>query len=72
MATHRARLREFLDVHQYFFGSDGAPVHQGRSLTYRFATTAPLWAGALAEATPLPPGRTRRLASGALKHFADR
>jgi hypothetical protein len=71
VATHRARLREFLGVHQYFFGSDGAPVHQGRSLTYRFATTAPLWAGVLADATPLPPGRTRRLASGALKHFAD-
>ncbi|MFJ9582438.1 DUF2264 domain-containing protein [Streptomyces acidicola] len=68
---HRARLREFLTAHQHFFGSDGAPVHQGRSLTYRFAATAPLWAGALADATPLPPGRTRRLASGALKHFAD-
>ncbi|MEY9990350.1 hypothetical protein ABIE67_002382 [Streptomyces sp. V4I8] len=71
-ARHRARLREFLAVHQHFFGSDGAPVHQGRSLTYRFATTAPLWAGALADATPLPPGRTRRLASGALRHFAER
>ncbi|WP_369241575.1 DUF2264 domain-containing protein [Streptomyces sp. R21] len=69
---HRERLREFLGVHQYFFGSDGAPVHQGRSLTYRFATAAPLWAGVLADATPLPPGRTRRLASGALKHFAER
>ncbi|KUO17455.1 DUF2264 domain-containing protein [Streptomyces dysideae] len=72
VATHRTRLREFLDVHQYFFGSDGAPVHQGRSLTYRYAAAAPLWAGALAGATPMPPGRTRRLASGALKHFADR
>jgi hypothetical protein len=72
VARHRARLREFLTAHQHFFGADGAPVHQGRSLTYRFATTAPLWAGALADATPLPPGRTRRLASGALKHFAER
>lgn len=72
VTRHRARLREFLAVHQHFFGSDGAPVHQGRSLTYRFAATAPLWAGALADATPLPPGRTRRLASGALKHFAER
>ncbi|GAA3836632.1 DUF2264 domain-containing protein [Streptomyces phyllanthi] len=68
---YRARLREFLTAHQHFFGSDGAPVHQGRSLTYRFAATAPLWVGALADATPLPPGRTRRLASGALRHFAD-
>ncbi|MHA5047762.1 DUF2264 domain-containing protein [Streptomyces sp. SD15] len=72
VALHRARLREFLGIHQYFFGSDGAPVHQGRSLTYRFATTAPLWAGVLADATPLSPGLTRRLASGALKHFAER
>lgn len=72
VTRHRARLREFVAVHQHFFGSDGAPVHQGRSLTYRFAATAPLWAGVLADATPLPPGRTRRLASGALKHFAER
>ncbi|MFM9697279.1 DUF2264 domain-containing protein [Streptomyces europaeiscabiei] len=72
VARHRGRLREFLAAHQHFFGADGAPVHQGRSLTYRFATAAPLWAGALADATPLPPGRTRRLASGALKHFAER
>ncbi|CAM5654667.1 hypothetical protein [Streptomyces afghaniensis 772] [Streptomyces afghaniensis] len=72
VAVHRTRLRSFLHDHQHFFGADGAPVHQGRSLTYRFATAAPLWAGALADATPLPPGRTRRLASGALKHFAER
>ncbi|MFF3501057.1 DUF2264 domain-containing protein [Streptomyces sp. NPDC003247] len=71
VTTHRERLRAFLETHQYFFGSDGAPVHQGRSLTYRYATAAPLWAGALTGATPLPPGRTRRLASGALKHFTD-
>ncbi|MGW2519568.1 DUF2264 domain-containing protein [Streptomyces sp. NPDC001617] len=72
VARHRTRLHAFLGVHQYFFGSDGAPVHQGRSLTYRFAAAAPLWAGALADATPLSPGRTRRLASGALKHFTER
>ncbi|MFG2926705.1 DUF2264 domain-containing protein [Streptomyces sp. NPDC048305] len=72
VASHRSRLRAFLEDHQHFFGSDGAPVHQGRSLTYRFATAAPLFAGALVDASPLPPGRTRRLASGALKHFADR
>ncbi|GAA3104470.1 DUF2264 domain-containing protein [Nonomuraea salmonea] len=47
-------------------------MHQGRSLTYRFATVAPLWLGALTGATPLPPGRTRRVASGVLRHFAER
>ncbi|MFG2462708.1 DUF2264 domain-containing protein [Streptomyces sp. NPDC048523] len=72
VTRHRDRLREFLGVHQHFFGSDGAPVHQGRSLTYRYAAAAPLWAGALADATPLPPGLTRRLASGTLKHFTER
>ncbi|MDF3298543.1 DUF2264 domain-containing protein [Streptomyces tropicalis] len=54
------------------FGGDGAPMHQGRSLTYRFAVAAPLWLGALADRTPLAPGETRRLASGALRHFLVR
>lgn len=68
---YRPRLRRFLDDYQHFFAADGAPVHQGRSLTYRFATAAPLWVGALADATPLPPGRTRRVASGTLRHFVE-
>jgi hypothetical protein len=52
-------------------GADGAPLLQGRSLTYRFAMLAPFWAGAVFGATPLSPGRTRRLASGVLRHFAE-
>jgi len=63
------RLRAFLTGYGHFFGGDGAPVHQGRSLTYRYAAVAPLWAGALVDATPLTPGATRRIASGALRHF---
>jgi hypothetical protein len=47
-------------------------MHQGRSLSYRFAAAAPLWAGALTGHTPLTPGTTRRLASGALRYFLDR
>ncbi|MHC3469751.1 DUF2264 domain-containing protein [Streptomyces sp. 7R007] len=66
------RLERHLADYARLFGGDGAPVHQGRSLTYRFATTAPLWLGALCGRTPLPPGETRRLASGALKYFLDR
>ncbi|BEL06620.1 DUF2264 domain-containing protein [Actinoplanes sichuanensis] len=69
---YAARLSEFLDDYQHFFAADGSPVFQGRSLTYRFATVAPLWLGALVDATPLPPGRTRRIASGALRHFLER
>ncbi|MFF7642653.1 DUF2264 domain-containing protein [Streptomyces canus] len=66
------RLSRHLDDYARLFGADGAPMHQGRSLTYRFATTVPLWLGALTGHTPLPPGQTRRLASGALKYFLDR
>ncbi|MCT9075438.1 DUF2264 domain-containing protein [Streptomyces fulvoviolaceus] len=66
------RLSRHLEDYARLFGGDGAPVHQGRSLTYRFATTAPLWLGALSGRTPLSPGETRRLASGALKYFLER
>ncbi|MFK4102070.1 DUF2264 domain-containing protein [Streptomyces sp. NPDC019531] len=71
-ALYGDRLSRHLDDYARLFGADGAPMHQGRSLTYRFATTAPLWLGALTGHTPLPPGETRRLASGALKYFLDR
>lgn len=70
--VYRERLREFLGQYQYFFGADGAPVHQGRSLTYRYACTTPLWLGELFGATPLEPGQTRRIASGAVRHFTER
>jgi hypothetical protein len=66
------RLERHLSDYARLFGGDGAPLHQGRSLTYRFATTAPLWLGALTGRTPLSPGETRRLASGALRYFLDR
>ncbi|MGY1581249.1 DUF2264 domain-containing protein [Streptomyces sp. MN13] len=71
-AVYGRRLSEHLADYARLFAADGAPLHQGRSLTYRFATTAPLWLGALTGHTPLPPGETRRLASGALKYFLDR
>ncbi|KUO03122.1 DUF2264 domain-containing protein [Streptomyces caeruleatus] len=66
------RLSRHLEDYARLFGGDGAPMHQGRSLTYRFATTAPLWLGALTGRTPLTPGETRRLSSGALKYFLER
>ncbi|MFB6836969.1 DUF2264 domain-containing protein [Streptomyces sp. NPDC056361] len=67
-----SRLATHLAGYAHTFGADGAPIHQGRSLTYRFAAAAPLWAGALTGHTPLAPGTTRRLASGALRYFLDR
>lgn len=69
---HGSRLETHLADYARLFGADGAPLHQGRSLTYRMATTAPLWLGALTGRTPLSPGTTRRLASGTLRHFLDR
>ncbi|MGW3347223.1 DUF2264 domain-containing protein [Nonomuraea rubra] len=69
---YRDRLRRFLDGYARTFDADGGMLYHGRSLTYRFASAAPLFAGALAGATPLTPGQTRRLASGVLRHFLDR
>ncbi|MGW1003531.1 DUF2264 domain-containing protein [Streptomyces sp. NPDC002520] len=69
---YKERLSAFLTTYPQFFGADGAPVHQGRSLTYRFAATAPVWMGALTDCSPLAPGLTRRLASGTARHFVER
>ncbi|MER5641117.1 DUF2264 domain-containing protein [Kitasatospora sp. NPDC002227] len=71
LGTYGPRLAAHLGGYARTFGADGAPVHQGRSLAYRFAAAAPLWAGALTGHTPLSPGTTRRLASGALRYFVD-
>ncbi|WP_420309904.1 DUF2264 domain-containing protein [Streptomyces sp. YS-B37] len=71
LARYRARLRRYVDDAQHLVAADGAPLYQGRSLTYRYATLCPLWAGAVFDATLLPPGRTRRLASGVLRHFTE-
>lgn len=66
------RLREHLEGFSLLFGADGAPIHFGRSLTYRFAASAALGAGAVTGHTPLSPGTTRRLISGNLRYFLDR
>lgn len=67
----RDRLRRYLVDAAHLFARDGAPLFHGRSLLYRFAAIAALWAGALVDATPLRPGQTRRIASGALRYFVD-
>jgi hypothetical protein len=69
--TYRDRLSRYLADAQHLVGANGSPLLQGRSLTYRFAALAPFWTGAIFDASPLPPGRTRRLASGVLRHFLD-
>ncbi|HEY3480372.1 MAG TPA: DUF2264 domain-containing protein [Streptomyces sp.] len=62
-------LGAYLDDALCLLGSDGSPLLQGRSLTYRFAAAAPLWVGALTGAGGAAPGLVRRAASGMLRHF---
>ncbi|HEY3606048.1 MAG TPA: DUF2264 domain-containing protein [Pseudonocardiaceae bacterium] len=69
---YQARLREHLESLTLLFGGDGAPIYFGRSLTYRFATTAAVALGAVTGHTPLAPGASRRLLSGTLRYFLDR
>ncbi|MGW5191322.1 DUF2264 domain-containing protein [Kribbella sp. NPDC004138] len=71
LEVYKERLHRFLEDAVHLTGTDGAPIHFGRSLCYRMATAAPYWMGALLDATPLTPGQTRRLCSGTLRHFVD-
>ncbi len=71
-ARHGARLRTFLESYALLFDGNGAPLHFGRSLTYRFAANAAVALGALTGHTPLAPGASRRLLSGSLRYFLDR
>lgn len=68
---HAERLRAYLEQAQHLVGPNGAPLLQGRSVTYRFAVVAPFWAGALAGATPLSPGATGALTSAVAEHFLE-
>ncbi|MEV0638330.1 DUF2264 domain-containing protein [Streptomyces sp. NPDC050619] len=66
------RLRAHLEGFAPTFGGDGAPLHFGRSLSYRFAASAAVGLGAVTGDTPLSPGTSRRLASGSLRYFLQR
>ncbi|GAB2816542.1 DUF2264 domain-containing protein [Streptomyces daliensis] len=72
LARYGPRLSEHLSSFGLLFGGDGAPLHFGRSLTYRFAAGAAVGLGALTGHTPLAPGVSRRLLSGAVRYFLDR
>jgi hypothetical protein len=63
------RLGEFAGGYARTFAPDGAPLHQGRSLTYRTAVLAGLWTAGLAGVGPLGPGRTRRMCGATLGYF---
>ncbi|NGO71512.1 DUF2264 domain-containing protein [Streptomyces sp. SB3404] len=72
LARYGPRLREHLTGFGRMFDGNGAPLYFGRSLTYRFAAGAAIAAGALTGHTPLAPGTSRRLLSGALSYFLNR
>jgi hypothetical protein len=71
VAAWRERLSQYVRTAVHLIGSNGSPLVQGRSLTYRFAAAAPLWMGAITGATDVAPGQLRRAASGVLAHFLD-
>ena len=70
-AAYAERVGPYLHDLAHLVGGDGSPVQQGRSMTYRAAVVAPLWAAELVGAGFLEPGLTRRLASGVLRSFVD-
>lgn len=63
------RLERFLDDFLTLVGKQGAPLYVGRSLIYRFATIAPLWAGALAQVSHPQLGQLRHCANLMLSYF---
>ncbi len=67
----RATLQRYLDDALRLIGSDGSPLIQGRSLTYRFAAAAPFWVGAMAGVDLPSPGVLRSAASRVVGHFVD-
>ncbi|WP_427892094.1 DUF2264 domain-containing protein [Kribbella sp. GL6] len=71
-ALYAERLQAYVASAAGLFGADGAPLYQGRSLVYRHAVVGALWAGAVFDANPLPPGRLRHTCLGAIKYFVER
>lgn len=72
LAHFGGRLSEHLRTLTLTFDGNGAPLHLGRSLTYRFGAAAGVGLGAVTGHTPLSPGTSRRIMSGALRYFLER
>lgn len=68
---YRRRAADYVSTLTRMIGKNGAPLFQGRSLLYRNAITAPLWAMELTGGSPLPPGQVRQLGGRVLDYFAD-
>lgn len=67
-----AALDRFLIDATALIGADGSPLVQGRSLIYRFAAAAPLWAGIIAGVPSSSLGRLRHAADRVVRHFVER
>ena len=65
----RDQLQLYLDDAIRLIGTDGSPLIQGRSLTYRYAAAAPFWVGAMADLDSPTPGQLRTAASRVVGHF---
>ena len=63
--------REFLPDYVHFFAASGEPVAFGRSLTYRFATSAPFALAEKCGLSALPPGLSRRVSMQCLRFFFE-
>ncbi|WP_101848241.1 DUF2264 domain-containing protein [Zhihengliuella sp. ISTPL4] len=72
IARYRIRLDAFLDDALHLVGTDGGPLLQGRSLTYRFATAAAAGVAAFSGTSRHDLGLLRRAVSGQVQHFTDR
>ncbi|MGN6221281.1 MAG: DUF2264 domain-containing protein [Microbacterium sp.] len=66
------RLTEFLRNFSLTFDRNGAPLHMGRSLTYRMAAVASIALGEVTGFTPLEHGQSRRIMSADLRYFLER
>ncbi|MFE5258617.1 DUF2264 domain-containing protein [Streptomyces coelicoflavus] len=71
-AEFGGRLTEHLRTYSLTFDLNGAPLHLGRSLTYRFAAGAAHALAAVSGLTPLTPGESRWRISSTLRYFLDR
>lgn len=66
------RLEEFLGSFLPTFDANGAPLHQGRSLTYRTAALAAPAMASVVGRHPWPAGQARALTSRTLRYFLER
>ncbi|MDO5722618.1 MAG: DUF2264 domain-containing protein [Actinomycetaceae bacterium] len=65
------RLERFLEDFLCLVGSQGAPLYIGRSLIYRFAVIAPVWAGIYAGVQTPKLGALKRCANLVLRYFQN-